>query len=398
MSRTRFLATAALPRLRLPAFRSSSRPPRAALLLPVAVVAVVVVLAALTISGDSFVGGTAASRTTAAVPATSTSTLTPSSASSSSAAGSPAPLPAAPAASDPPAPVAPPAVVKPIAAGPPPCGRFFDDFRYSSSRDGRLTAAGWTVRTDPGGPGPGGARWSADAVTFPAVDGESVAQLAASTDGTAAGTTQAELFQGARRFREGTYASRVRFADGPTTGADGDHLMQAYTTLSPMNGDYDPLYSQLSLTEYTPNGAWGSPGPMRSHASVYTVRPDPYDAKQAVTTMTSSANGWHTVVAQVGGGHVRYYFDGALVADHTSDGEGHSVLPRQGMGLYYNTWFVDLNGHQGGRSTYVQQVDWTYYAQDASIAPGDAVGQVTGLRSGGVERLDTLRGSTAPCG
>ncbi|WP_447008943.1 glycoside hydrolase family 16 protein [Saccharothrix sp. DSM 118769] len=359
------------------------------LILPVVVVVVAVAAAVIALgTGDRGTGAASTGSSTAVTTRTAPGAASlPSSPPPSGSASSTAPAQEPPVARAPGQPV----------PAPVPCGRFFDDFRYSSSRDGRLGEAGWTARGDAGGPGPQGAAWSADNITFPVVDGEQVAQLSASTDGTAAGTSQAELFQGERRFREGTYATRVRFADAPVDGEDGDHIMQAYLALSPAKGDYDPLYSQLSFTEYTPNGAWGGNEPLRSHASFYTLRADPYDAKQAVDSVPGSAAGWHTLVVQAGGGHVRYHLDGVLVADHTVDQEGHSVLPRQDMALHYNSWFVDLAGHRGGRSTYVQQVDWTYYAQDAVLSPADVVQQAAGFRSGGVERLDTLRGAPSPC-
>ncbi|MDR6593451.1 glycoside hydrolase family 16 protein [Saccharothrix longispora] len=326
-------------------------------------------------------------RSEAPLPRAATSTPVPP-ASSSSAEPVPAP---------PPAPVVAPAGDPRSGGSPAPsggeaCGRFFDDFRYASSGDGRFTAAGWTARSESGGPGPRGARWSPGDITFPSVEGEQVAQLSASTDGTNAGTSQAELVQQERRFGHGTYASRVRFTDAPITGADGDHVMQAYLTITPLRGDDDPLYSQLSFTEYTPNGAWGGRDPLRSHASVHTIRSEPYEADQAVTSTPGGFGGWHTVVTQVGGGHVRYHVDGVLVADHVDDGKGRSVLPRQPMSLNYNLWFIDLEGHRGGVSTYVQQVDWTYYAQDELVAPADVQGQVAAHRAASSARVDTLRG------
>ena len=55
------------------------------------------------------------------------------------------------------------------------CGVLFDDFNYSSRTDAALGQRGWSVRSTSGGPGVAGARWIADNVSFPTVDGQKVA-------------------------------------------------------------------------------------------------------------------------------------------------------------------------------------------------------------------------------
>ncbi|MDR4215909.1 hydrolase, partial [Bacillus paralicheniformis] len=94
-----------------------------------------------------------------------------------------------------------------------------------------------------GGPGVPGARWAPENITFPSVDGDKAAQLASSTDGTASGTKHTELLQNQMRFFEGTYAARIKFADAPVSGADGDRVNQTFFTISPLRYDNDPLYS-----------------------------------------------------------------------------------------------------------------------------------------------------------
>lgn len=155
------------------------------------------------------------------------------------------------------------------------CGYLFDDFHYASSADPALTANGWTPRTYQGGPGVPGANWSASAITFPTSGGQKVMQLTASTDGTAAGTKHAELYSTQKRYLEGTYASRVRFTDAPVSGNDGDHINQTFFTISPLNGDMDPTYSELDISEYLPNGGWGETGPINYQTTWYTYRADP---------------------------------------------------------------------------------------------------------------------------
>src|SRR5438105_11128942 len=89
------------------------------------------------------------------------------------------------------------------ATGPAPAPVLFDDFSYASQA--QLSAHGWIVRTRPGWPGVPGAAWRLGNVSFTG----GVLQMASSTDGSYAGTTQTQICQ-RRKFREGTYASHVR--------------------------------------------------------------------------------------------------------------------------------------------------------------------------------------------
>src|SRR5690242_17675218 len=97
------------------------------------------------------------------------------------------------------------------------CGALFDDFNYSSRTDPNFTGHDWSVRTGGGGPGIEGT-WTAANVTFPTVDGQKSLQLKGTTNGSAGGTTQAQVQQNTLRFFEGTYATRFKFSDTPVSG------------------------------------------------------------------------------------------------------------------------------------------------------------------------------------
>ncbi|MEO6089950.1 MAG: carbohydrate-binding protein, partial [Umezawaea sp.] len=269
------------------------------------------------------------------------------------------------------------------------CGALFDDFAYASNSDGALSSHGWTVRSGGGGPGVPGARWAPENVTFPTSDGDKVMQLAAGTNGTGAGTTQTEVYQGNRRFLEGTYASRIRFSDAPASGPDGDHVNQTFFTISPLRYDNDPIYSELDFSEYLPNGGWGETGPVNFQTSWHTYTPDPWYAENKNNSQRRSINGWHTVVSTVSAGHVTYYIDGTLVADHDRSGP-FDVYPRQAMSLNFNQWFIDTADHSGGTATYFQQVDWVYYAKDQVLTPSAAVATAANYRSTGVRFKDDV--------
>jgi hypothetical protein len=271
------------------------------------------------------------------------------------------------------------------------CGYLFDDFHYASSSDATLTGHGWTPRTYAGGPGIPGATWSADSITFPAAGNDKVLQLTASTDGTGAGTDQAELYSTQKRFLDGTYATRIRFTDAPVSGADGDHVNETFFTISPLNGDLDPTYSELDVSEYLPNGGWGETGPINYQTSWYTYRNDPWYADNVHSEQRQSYDGWHTLVAQVANGHIVYYIDGTQVGDHSG-----KVYPRQTMTINWNLWFIDTAAHSGGLSTYIQQVDWVLFAKNQVLSPAQATSQASGYRTGGTAFLDTV-GSTGTC-
>lgn len=265
------------------------------------------------------------------------------------------------------------------------CGVLFDDFNYSSRTDAALGQRGWSIRSNSGGPGVSGARWLADNVSFPTVDGQKVAQLKAVTDGTAAGTSHAEFSQSNRRFFEGTYLARIKFSDAPASGSDGDHVNQTFYTISPLAAPMDPTYSELDFSEYLPNGGWGEAGPINYQTSWYTYVADPWYADNQHSQQARSINGWHDVMATVAGGHVKYYIDGALVGDHSG-----KVYPRQNMSIDFNQWFIDLAGHAGGTSTYLQSVDYVYHAKKQVLSPAQATAAINGYRSGGTAHADTV--------
>jgi len=277
------------------------------------------------------------------------------------------------------------------------CGAFFDDFSYGSRTDAAFTGNGWVARSEAGGPGVSGATWSADNITFPTVDGQKVAQLTSSTDGSSGGTVQSELRTAQLRFQDGTYASRIKFQDTPAGGSDGDHINETYFVIGPpQRYNYDPQYSELDFSEYLPNGGWGATGPIDYETSWNGYQEDPWDPRNAHSSQNQSLDGWHTLVSQVGGGHVKYYLDGTLVGDHTVDDQTHSlpVYPRVPMTLSYNLWFIDTAGHTSGTSTYKESVDWTYYAKNTTLSPAQAVAAATAVRSSGASHQDTLDSST----
>ncbi|UJW29122.1 glycoside hydrolase family 16 protein [Saccharothrix sp. AJ9571] len=267
------------------------------------------------------------------------------------------------------------------AAAPAACaGVLFDDFAYDSHADPRLAQRGWQLRNGGGGPGVG--NWSAANATFPVVDGQPVLQLSAHTDGTTGGTSQAEVMH-QRKFYEGTYSARVRFSDVPVSGADGDHLVQTFFTITPLAFPNDPNYGELDF-EYLPNGGWGESGATMFLTSWETYQPDPWVADNRSTAVRSGFAGWRTLTVQVSGGTLRYFIGDQLVATH----DGH-VYPETPMMLAFQEWFIDHAAHSGGRSTYQTQNDWVYYTANEVLSPAGVQDRVNGLRANGTKHTDS---------
>ncbi|MEV4806103.1 cellulose binding domain-containing protein [Nonomuraea sp. NPDC049421] len=258
-------------------------------------------------------------------------------------------------------------------------GELFDDFTYTSSTDPRLAQRGWTVRSASGGPGVPGATWSPSAVSFPG----GLLTLDSSTNGTAGGTVQTELSTAQRKFREGTYAARVRFSDAPTSGPDGEHVVQTFFTITPLRYDLDPDYGELDF-EYLPNGGWGEPSNILYATSWETYRNDPWLAVNTHTEERTSFAGWHDLVIQVSGGRIKYYVDGRLFADHGGD-----HYPETPMWIMFNQWFIDLQGASGTR-TYRQQADYVYFSANEVVAPATVTSRIAALRTAGTAFKDTV--------
>jgi len=270
----------------------------------------------------------------------------------------------------------------------------FDDFSYGGfNQSFELWHHGWKVRTVQGWPGIAGAAWSPAGISFvrdPAGHGNRLLRLTSTTDGTPAGIRQAQICQ-RRKFFEGTFASRVRFADTPDSGADGDQLVETFYAISPLQAPLDPNYSELDW-EYLPNGGWGVAAPTIFVTSWETAQLDPYVADNTSTSATGSLDGWHTLVLQVADGTIDYYLDGALVATH-----GGKYYPEVPMSINYNLWFIQGGQLQPGTvRRYHEDVDWVYYQAGAVLSPQQVTAQVASLRGQRVAFRDTVAAQNPP--
>lgn len=275
------------------------------------------------------------------------------------------------------------------AAAQAPAGIFFDDF--SQTDRAALQAGGWALREASGHPGVPGARWAAEALELLADTQQPdnrLLRLRARTDGTAAGTQQAQLCH-QRKYLHGTYAARLRFSDRPVAGSDGDPVIQTFYLVSPLKHDFDPEFSEVDW-EYLPNGGWGSAQPRLYGIAWQTVRLDPWLAHNQSHEALGSFEGWRTLVMQVLDGRVRLFVDGRQLAEH--GGRSYPVVP---MSINFNLWFSPsgLLPASAAARVYEQDVDWVFHARDARLSPAQVEVEVARLRAAGQATVDTVPAS-----
>jgi len=217
--------------------------------------------------------------------------------------------------------------------------------------------------------------------------------MTSSTDGTPENTFQTQICH-QRKYLEGTYAARVRFNDTPASGSDGDQIVQTFYMITPYDKPFNPDYSEMDF-EYLPNGGWGG-APNTMHVTTWeTVQIEPWNADNISNTKQGSLSGWHTLVAQVTNGTVRYFVDGNLIAQH-----GGEYYPDALMSINFNLWFIDggLIGENSIRE-YQEDIDWVFHAANVSLMPDEVLEKVSQLRDASVKFQDTVPPgiSISPC-
>lgn len=267
--------------------------------------------------------------------------------------------------------------VAPTPSGPP--GTLFDNFHYSGPDDPALAAHGWQVRTGGGGPGIKDT-WSTSGAGFPSdmtAQGGRVLQLQASTDGTKEGTRQVEVQSTGTPLFTGTYAARVYFSDKPTSGRNGDHVVETFFPIS--DSDASTNYSELDY-EYLPNGGWGSVGPQLDTTSWFKA--DPPD--RVTHALKKRVAGWHLLMITAVDGKATYSLDGKEL--FTSSGK---YVAREEMDIHFSNWFIDLP-FTGGQRTWDMKVNWFYYKAGEVVSPADVQKTVDGFYSSGVNHINTV--------
>ncbi|MEU3733889.1 cellulose binding domain-containing protein [Streptomyces sp. NPDC033538] len=267
-------------------------------------------------------------------------------------------------------------------------GSLWDDFTYTSHTDPKISANGWSVRSNSGGPGVPGATWDPSNVTFSTSGGNTVMAMETSTNGTASGTEHTEVLTKATKFKNGTYAARVKFNDAPKSGPDGDRLVQTFFTINDLKAPMADDYAEYDF-EYLPNGGWGEPSNILYATSWETYNPEPWQAVNAHTESRQSYAGWHDLVLTIDDNSIKYYVDGRLFGTHEA-----SYLPERPMSINFNQWLIDLNGQTSTTPrAYEEQVDYVLHVKDQVLTPAQVNAKIAAYRSAGTAFEDTVPAS-----
>jgi hypothetical protein len=267
----------------------------------------------------------------------------------------------------------------------------FDDFSYSTADE--ITANGWILRSGQGWPGVTGASFQPGNVSFidyPAQAGNRLLRMTSSTDGTSENTFQTQICH-QRKYFEGTYAARVRFSDVPVLGSDGDQIVETFYMITPYDKPLNPDYSEMDF-EYLPNGGWGSRELSFFFTTWETVQIEPWNANNTSNSVVGSLEGWHTLVAQVTGGAVRYFVDGKMLAQHSGD-----YYPDAPMSINFNLWFIEggLSG-TGDVREYQEDIDWVFHEADILLMPDEVNAKINEFRNTSVKFQDTVSPEASP--
>ena len=262
----------------------------------------------------------------------------------------------------------------------------FDDFTYRTTDE--MGANGWILRTAPGWPGVPGATFGKERMSLlddSSRPGNRLIRMTSSTDGTPAKTFQSQ-FCHERKYFEGTYAARVRFTDAPTSGPNGDQLVETFYMIAPLRAPMDLNYSELDY-EYLPNGGWGTPGSTMWATTWETFHPEPeWKADNESGKKPGSHAGWKTLVLQVSGDRARYYVDGNLLADH-----GGRFYPEEPMSINFNLWFIRDGLLPAGQTrTWVEDIDWVFHEKGSVLNTTEVESRVSALRERAVAFRDTV--------
>ena len=142
-------------------------------------------------------------------------------------------------------------------------------------------------------------------------------------------------------------------------------------------------------------GGWGG-APTTMHVTSWeTVQIEPWDADNLSNSKQGSLEGWHTLVAQVSGGTVRYFVDGDLIAQH-----GGEYYPDALMSINFNLWFInDGLNIPGAVREYQEDIDWVFHVVGQLLMPNEVLAKVAELRNTSVSFQDTVMPgiSTSPC-
>jgi hypothetical protein len=190
------------------------------------------------------------------------------------------------------------------------------------------------------------------------------------------------------KFKNGTYAARVKFSDAPVSGPDGDRLVQTFFTINDLKAPMADDYAEYDF-EYLPNGGWGEPANILYTTSWETYNPDPWQAVNQHTESRQSWAGWHDLVLTIDNSTIKYYVDGRLFGTHDA-----ASLPERPMSINFNQWLIDLAGQTSTTPrSYDEQVDYVLHVKDQVLSPAEVTAKISAYRTAGTTFEDTVPNS-----
>lgn len=190
------------------------------------------------------------------------------------------------------------------------------------------------------------------------------------------------------KFRNGTYAARVRFADTPESGHDGDRLVQTFFTVNDLTAPMADDYAAYDFG-YLPNGGWGAKRPTSPARPPGRRTTRPLAGLNQHSEQHTSYAGWHELVVTIDDSAITYYVDGQVFGTHDA-----RFLPERPMSISFNQWLIDLNGQTStAPRAYDQQVDYVLHVKDQVLTPAEVAAKVAGYRTAGTGFVDEVPAS-----
>ncbi|CAM5304176.1 hypothetical protein SGLAM104S_05456 [Streptomyces glaucescens] len=209
--------------------------------------------------------------------------------------------------------------------------------------------------------------------------------LETSTAGTPASTEHTEVLTKAAKFKNGTYAARVKFSDAPRSGPDGDRVVQTFFTINDLKAPMADDYAEYDF-EYLPNGGWGARPTSSTRPPGRPTTPTRGRRSTSTPRAVESYAGWHDLVVTIDGTSIKYYVDGRLFGTHDA-----AYLPERPMSINFNQWLIDLDGQTSTTPrAYEQQVDYVLHVKDQVLTPAQVDARIAAYRSAGTAFEDTV--------
>jgi len=267
---------------------------------------------------------------------------------------------------------------------------FFDDFSYVSTDEAESEY--WRISRAPYEP-----YFSKDFISFMGdnqMPGNKIMRLKSSIRNTIESKLQSLIQTKLLKFKEGTYAARIKFQNGDWDIRDGN--IQSFYMINGVPWQCNPLYSELDF-EYLPYDVWsGDDHSTKLWTTSYTTVCDPTRInKTDAYTSNELNNHWYIYIVNVTNGYsVKYYIEGNQIAEqafadppYTSEG----VYPDERMQIAFGNGFTgDPPDFINRNRKYEFYVDWVYHIKNESVNYIEILNRVYEFKAQRITKLDNV--------